>query len=46
MTYIVLAISILGYLLVIFESPFKINKTITSKLFQYMSKHSRYISGA
>ncbi|MBA4155515.1 sodium:proton antiporter NhaD [Flavobacterium sp.] len=32
MTYIVLAIAILGYLLIIFESPFKINKTITAIL--------------
>ena len=32
MTFIVLAIAILGYLLIIFESPFKINKTITAIL--------------
>lgn len=32
MTLTVLAIAILGYLLIIFESPFKINKTITAIL--------------
>lgn len=32
MTFIVLAIAIVGYLLIIFESPFKINKTITAIL--------------
>ena len=32
MTFIVLTIAVLGYLLIIFESPFKINKTITAIL--------------
>ena len=32
MAYIVLTIAVLGYLLIIFESPFKINKTITAIL--------------
>lgn len=32
MTFVVLTIAILGYLLIIFEAPFKINKTITAIL--------------